>query len=311
MTKLDKAIHDYEAFRGFAPADTVTVNLPDKPLVGWHMGQVTGLAYRTERDGEIQDYMHEFKTKARPDLVVEEPGNKLHLIDGNYCVTDRGIEDFKVPPMLIVNPHKRGTKPKRKANPMAKRRRKASTKRRSSAKTIIVRANPVAPLRKRKRRHVARTSAVSRMRRRRNPIRRGGGGRGNLDIMGLFGPALLQGAGAVVTSVVTGFIPAKYRAGSMAGAANAVVGLALGWGVSKFVSKKIGQGLAEGALTIAVYNAVKGLVPKNFAMGEFIDTDQLGEFIDTDQLGFYSPAMVAQDVDYGSLYGTMAQGSYA
>jgi hypothetical protein len=284
---INRDITAYEEFRGFAPDDIAEERLPDNDISGWHMGDVNAIEYDTVRDGEEQYYRHEFKKKARPSLVAAENGGQLYLTGGDYGVTDRGIEDFKMPALLIANPHKRGTQGKqvaRKGNPMRqsrrrraaprtvivranpiRRRRRANPSRRrrsaSHAPVVVVRSNPVAPLRRRRRKLYARNPVVKtrhHVRRRRNPIF---GGRGALDIGSLLMPALVQGSGAVATSILVGYlpIPDNFKTGSAAGATKAVAGLAAGWLIAKFVNKAAGKQFAEGALTIAVYDVVKGL----------------------------------------------------
>lgn len=275
-----RAEHDYEAFRGFAPDDIIEDRLPDHTVTGWHMGDVNAVEYDTYRDDEKQYYRHVFKKNARPSLVAAEDGKQLYLTGGNYRVTDRGIEDNKaMPALLIANPHKRGTKGKkvssmalfkrkrRRHNPVtvvaAPRKRRRAAARTRAPSVVVVRApNPVKKLRRTRRRHNPIAHVKTRRhvsRRRRNPI--GLGGRGSLDIKSLLLPALMQGGGAVLTSVAAGYlpIPDNLKTGSYAGATKAVIGLGIGWVLAKFVNKKLGQNFAEGALTIAVYDAIKGV----------------------------------------------------
>jgi hypothetical protein len=278
MTDTSRDVQAYENFRGFAPREIVEEYLPDNDVSGWHMGDVNAIEYDTYRDDEKQYYRHEFKKNARPSLIAAEEGGQLYLTGGNYRVTERGIEDNKaMPALLIANPHKRGTKGKkvssmfkrkrRRHNPVTvvsaprKRRRAAANRRKSSPSAVVVRApNPVKRLRRSRRRNpitYAKTRKVHH-RRRRNPISIGG--RGGLDIKALLLPALMQGSGAVATSIVASYLPLpdNLKHGSMAGATKAVIGIGLGWALAKFVNKKLGQNFAEGALTIAVYDAVKG-----------------------------------------------------
>jgi len=278
----DRDVKAYEDFRGFAPDEIVEDYLPDEDVSGWHMGDVDGIAYTTFRDNETQRYYHKFKKKAAPSLIAAEDGKQLYLTGGNYRVTDRGIEDNKLmPALLVANPHKRGTR-KKKVNPMAlfKRRRKRRTaarhvvranpirRRRKTShrrRAVVVHANPVRRLRRRRKSYarnpIARVHtrrAVSR-RRRRNPI--GLGGKGSLDIKALIMPAIMQGAGAVATSIAVGYLPlpANLKSGSMLGLTKAVTGLAIGWVVAKFINKRLGQNFAEGALTVAAYDAINGV----------------------------------------------------
>ena len=189
-----------------------------------------------------------------------------------------------MPALLIANPHKRGTKAKKvskmafarrrrrhsarrivRANPIRRRRHRAAVRANPirRRRRRVYASNPVAPLRRRRRKSyarnpIARTRSHGARRYRRNPI---GSGRGNLDLKALIMPALMQGAGAVATSIVVGYLPlpSNLKTGSMLGATKAITGLALGWVVAKFVNKRLGQNLAEGALTVAAYDAINGV----------------------------------------------------
>jgi len=57
------------------------------------MGKCLGIMYETVRDGEREQYIHEFNKTARPLLTVSSDGLQLYLIGGSYSVTDKGIED--------------------------------------------------------------------------------------------------------------------------------------------------------------------------------------------------------------------------
>jgi len=83
----------FEEFHGAPPSRRRRVFIPDPPREGWLLGRVLGVAYEAERDGEVNKYMHEFRRKSAPLLVVSEDGKSLFFADGKYSVTDRGIED--------------------------------------------------------------------------------------------------------------------------------------------------------------------------------------------------------------------------
>lgn len=300
----EKTIQAYEDFRGVSPDSVVEIPLPENDQNAWHMGTVEGIAYRTEREGETEHYFHEFKRDSGPDLIVDESGSKLHLTGGDFTVTDRGIEDnYTMPSLLVVNPHKRGEK-KRKVSVMARRKRR-STASKAAPKTIIIRSNP-APKKRRKRSTGLRYAAnpvrpLRRKRYRRNPI--GGGGRGSLALGSMLVPAAMQGAGAVGVSLLVRAlpIPANLKSGSLLGATKAAVGIGLGMLVAKFASKKFGQAIAEGALTIAVFDAVSGAVPKSLGgnMGQ-IYQDEMGNLLSYDEngeLSYVSAANVVQESD--------------
>lgn len=80
-------------FRGEQPRELVRVRLPKKPGALLTVGECIGIMYRTRRDGQVDNYLHRFKKKARPTLAVSSDGRQLYLLGGAYSVTDRGIED--------------------------------------------------------------------------------------------------------------------------------------------------------------------------------------------------------------------------
>jgi len=88
-----KATRAFEEFHGAPSKRQRRVFVPDPPEAGWLLGRVIGVVYEAERDGETHQYMHEFRRRSAPDLVVSEDGKALYFGGGNYQVTDRGIED--------------------------------------------------------------------------------------------------------------------------------------------------------------------------------------------------------------------------
>src|SRR5207249_11178912 len=55
-----------------------------RDVTGWKMGPVVGIAYEAKRDGKTKQYFHEFKKKARPDLVAKDDGSQLYIDGGKY-----------------------------------------------------------------------------------------------------------------------------------------------------------------------------------------------------------------------------------
>jgi len=49
--------------------------------------------YTTERDGEVQKYIHKFAKRDRPILAVSPNGDQILFVGGNYTFTERGIVD--------------------------------------------------------------------------------------------------------------------------------------------------------------------------------------------------------------------------
>lgn len=302
---LSRARKAFEDFTGHKATKVDKHQLDDRPVSGYRLGKIEGIAYEAKRDGETAKYFHEFGKKARPDLVVRDDGKRMYITGGRYKVTDHGIEDM--PALFVVNPSPRkkvaakAAPKKRKAAPMAKRRkstRRAAPRRR----VVVVNANPIR--RRRRRRAVAKTTR--RRAYRRNPIRAvrrarraiGSriGGRGFPKISGLIMPAVGIGAGAVLAELGMGYlpIPANFKTGPMRHATKGVVSLALGLVVSKFVNKKAGELMALGGLTIAAHDLMKEAVLRALPSAKFGglgyynpgQLTQLGQYVDTSPGGF-------------------------
>lgn len=141
--------------------------------------------------------------------------------------------------LMLINPAKRPKK------------RRVTAKRRTPA----AKANP-APRRKRALR-VARTG-TTRRRARRNPINT----RGIMsDVMGA-----VQGAGgALAVNAIMNLLPLPLSMKSGWGATATKVGLAVAVGMfaKPLVGRAAGK-LAEGAMTVAAYEAIAGMVPSTF-----------------------------------------------
>lgn len=91
--ELQEAVQRFTGFRGDVPQRVDKVTLPKAPRVLLHVGEVLGIMYRTERDGVVEDYLHQFRKKSRPTLAANSDGKTLYLLGGAYRVTDHGIED--------------------------------------------------------------------------------------------------------------------------------------------------------------------------------------------------------------------------
>lgn len=245
--KAFKKFTGHDAVRGYhAPLDAGAVT-------GYRMGQVVGIAYEARRDGQTDQYFHRFRKSSRPDLVAKDDGSQLFITGGKYRVTERGIEDTMASRLFVVNPSPRRRKKRRAAgrrrrvsifttNPVRRRRRRRAT---TYRRNPVALANPV-----RRRRRVARY--------RRNPISLGGG-RGGIKITSLIMPAVTVGAGAVAVEIGMGFLPlpARLKTGMARHATKGALSLALGWAVARFSSKRLGEALALGGLTIATHDAIK------------------------------------------------------
>lgn len=312
MSRYAKAAHAFEDFTGDRPTKVRRARLDDKPVTAWQMGPAVGVAYEAVRDGEKAQYFHEFAKKARPTLVARDDGRQLYLIGGDYTVTERGIEDM--PDMFIVNPSSRGNaSPKRKTMALPKRsrsgrflkggggnrkaRRASTSRRRAPTRQVaLFTANPT-PKRRRPRRAAAKRSAGKTRRYRRNPSgRKMLGGIGSLLM-----PAAGVAGGAVGIEILMGYIPfpAAWKSGLMRQVTKGALGVAVGYGVGKFLKqKKLGFYLMAGALVIAVHDGIKEVLtaraPAIAGRGAF------GQYVNGPRrqfagrgMGYVNPARVA------------------
>lgn len=135
----------------------------------------------------------------------------------------------------------------------------------------------------RKRRTKRRTPARSTRRRyRRNPIQT----KGLMDTVqkGAIGAA---GALAVDIAMARLPIPANFAAGPLAPATRGLIGVGLGMLVSKFTRKKrLGEQLADGAVTVALYGVGKSMVGAQMGLSG----DLLGDAYYDEDFGYISPA---------------------
>jgi len=90
---LRKAAKLYEDFSGHSAENIGKINVPSIPRVGVAIGVVDGIMYTTQRDGETQKYIHQFKSVDKPLFVVSPNGKQLFMLGGTYDFTDRGIVD--------------------------------------------------------------------------------------------------------------------------------------------------------------------------------------------------------------------------
>ena len=87
----------YAEFTGNDAAVLGMVNVPELPKSAACIGTCDGILYTTERDGEIQKYIHKFRSKDKPLFCVAPDGKQLLLVGGAYTFTERGIVDNSDP----------------------------------------------------------------------------------------------------------------------------------------------------------------------------------------------------------------------
>lgn len=205
--------------------------------------------------------------------------------------------------MLIINPHKRGTKPKtmkakrkKKASPaqlaarrkfiaMAKARakakrgskvnpkkRKAARKHKAKRVTVTAKRNPVMA-RKTKRRTKSKAKRRFSFRARRNPIVPKGFGDSHIK------PAIVGAAGALINDVAVGAIikrlPVSMQRPELRHAVKALVAVGLGVAASKarIASSSMVKAATVGALTCVTHDAARAQVQKllpSIQMGEYL-----------------------------------------
>jgi predicted polyphosphate/ATP-dependent NAD kinase len=90
---IRKAADLYERFSGHDAEVVGKVSVPNVPTVGVSIGTLDGVLYTTVRDGVTEKYIHKFKAKDKPLLVVSPDGSQMFIVGGGYDFTERGIVD--------------------------------------------------------------------------------------------------------------------------------------------------------------------------------------------------------------------------
>ncbi len=90
--RVAEAVDLFQRFRGDDPEwiDRIDIEHPDVLLI---VGHCDGVLYTTERDGQVEKYIHQFKKAARPLLCTSYDGQQLYLLGGDFTFTHRGIVD--------------------------------------------------------------------------------------------------------------------------------------------------------------------------------------------------------------------------
>lgn len=91
---LKKAAKLIQDFSGHKARVLGSVKAPIMPKTAIAIGELIGVAYRTKRDGVVENYFHKFNRRnSRPLLVVTPDGKQLIIVGGQYNFTERGIVD--------------------------------------------------------------------------------------------------------------------------------------------------------------------------------------------------------------------------
>lgn len=152
--------------------------------------------------------------------------------------------------LMLVNPKKRRTA-KQKA---ATRKLVAFNKSRRRQRGSVSVPRPRKRGRSITRSRTVKTSTT----RRRNPKRRNITDRMiKTATNGLYGSL-----GAIAGSIVGNYLPlpANLKVGNMAIAVNALIGIATGYTVSNFMDRRIGEEMAQGAVTVALHGTMKNML---------------------------------------------------
>lgn len=92
LRERENAAKLYEDFTGHDADEFIEINQPDYKT-GLAFGRLKGVIYSTVRDGETEEYIHEFKPRSQPILGASHDGKQLLVSGGRYQFTDRGIID--------------------------------------------------------------------------------------------------------------------------------------------------------------------------------------------------------------------------
>lgn len=174
--------------------------------------------------------------------------------------------------LLMVNPRKRSTarSTAQKAATRSTAQKKAATrktspKRRSSSTSVTTKRRVV--------------------RRRRNPIGR------KVNLMDMSITATKNGAigslGAIAGSLAGNYlpVPAQFKSGPMKIAAEAMIAIGVGFGVSKFVDKQTGILMAQGGVTVALHETMKGQLSAMIPQLNLSGFDEYDTLLGDDLLG--------------------------
>ena len=150
---------------------------------------------------------------------------------------------------MLVNPKKRRT-----AKQKAATRKLVAFNRRRQRGSVSV------PRPRKRGRSITRSRTVKKsVTRRRNPVRRTGMANRMIKTAtnGAFGSL-----GAITGSIVGNYLPlpANLKIGNMGMVVNALIGIATGYTVSNFMDRKIGEEMAQGAVTVALHGTMKNML---------------------------------------------------
>lgn len=95
--QVKRAADFYENFHWGERPEKVIVgaDVSPEPDVLSNIGTLVNITYLTSKGGEKAEWTHDFGEEGgkRPKLAVDSENNRLHIVGGDYKVTERGIED--------------------------------------------------------------------------------------------------------------------------------------------------------------------------------------------------------------------------
>lgn len=91
LAAVERAAEAYEGFHWDEEVDDASiVDVAPPPRVLWQLGELIQITYLATKGGEPTHWVHDF-TPTKPVLAFDEESQTLHIVGGNYTVTDRGI----------------------------------------------------------------------------------------------------------------------------------------------------------------------------------------------------------------------------
>ena len=91
--KLHKAARLFEDFTGHTAERVDKVKMPSQSVF-LVPGVVEVIGYTTVRDGQVEDYLHEFKGRNKPMMAITPDGRQV-VLKGGFRFTEKGFEDQK------------------------------------------------------------------------------------------------------------------------------------------------------------------------------------------------------------------------
>lgn len=159
-------------------------------------------------------------------------------------------------------------------------------KRRATKRKTVARKSPA--------RCLSTTRTVTTKRYRRNPTKKLGG------MVNTIKKGAVGAGGAIAADLMLSKLPlpAQMQSGMGKTAAKLLAGVGVGFIAGKLGQRALGNELAQGAVTIAMHDAIKGMVGPSIGLSG-VDDGLLG--YDFDDLGYFNPSQTYADFDDSSV----------